>query len=44
MYSREDVVKNLLGKKGTDPFSTGGVSSFGILNLEIRAVQGYFHR
>ncbi|KAF5298214.1 hypothetical protein FQA39_LY02638 [Lamprigera yunnana] len=24
MYSREDVVKLLLGKKGVDPFSTGG--------------------
>lgn len=26
MYSREDVVKLLLNKKGVDPFSTGGVS------------------
>lgn len=26
MYSREDVVKALLNKKGTDPYATGGVS------------------
>lgn len=26
MYSREDVVKTLLNKKGVDAFSTGGVS------------------
>lgn len=26
MYSREDVVKLLLTKKGVDPFCTGGVS------------------
>lgn len=26
MYSREDVIKSLLVKKGVDPFSTGGVS------------------
>lgn len=26
MHSREDVVKLLLGKKGVDPYSTGGVS------------------
>lgn len=26
MFSREDVVKLLLQKKGVDPFSTGGVS------------------
>jgi hypothetical protein len=26
MYSREDVVKALLSKKGVDIFSTGGVS------------------
>ncbi|CAD6208853.1 GSCOCG00010682001-RA-CDS, partial [Cotesia congregata] len=26
MYSREDVVKLLLSKKGVDPYSTGGVS------------------
>lgn len=26
MYSREDVVKLLLNKRGVDPFSTGGVS------------------
>lgn len=26
MYSREDVVKTLLSKKGVDPYSTGGVS------------------
>lgn len=26
MYSREDVVKLLLSKRGVDPFSTGGVS------------------
>lgn len=26
MYSREDVVKLLLTKKGVDPYSTGGVS------------------
>lgn len=26
MYSREDVVKLLLTKRGVDPFSTGGVS------------------
>lgn len=25
MYSREDVVKTLLAKKGVDPFATGGV-------------------
>lgn len=28
MYSREDVVKLLLTKRGVDPFSTGGVSIF----------------
>lgn len=27
MYSREDVVKLLLSKRGVDPFSTGGVST-----------------
>lgn len=27
MYSREDVVKLLLNKRGVDPFSTGGVSA-----------------
>lgn len=27
MYSREDVVKLLLTKKGVDPYSTGGVSA-----------------
>lgn len=26
MYSREDVIKSLLVKKGVDSFSTGGVS------------------
>jgi ankyrin repeat protein len=26
MYSREDVVKALLSKKGADAYSTGGVS------------------
>ena len=26
MYSREDVVKLLLSKKGVDPYVTGGVS------------------
>lgn len=26
MYSREDVVKALLNKKGSDPYATGGVS------------------
>jgi ankyrin repeat protein len=26
MYSREDVVKLLLTKRGVDPYSTGGVS------------------
>lgn len=26
MYSREDVVKLLLNKRGVDPFTTGGVS------------------
>lgn len=25
-FSREDVVKTLLSKKGVDPYSTGGVS------------------
>lgn len=25
MYSREDVVKLLLAKKGVDPYATGGV-------------------
>lgn len=30
MYSREDVVKLLLNKRGVDPFSTGGVSIFRI--------------
>lgn len=25
MYSREDVVKMLLAKKGVDPYATGGV-------------------
>lgn len=28
MYSREDVVKLLLSKRGVDPYSTGGVSLF----------------
>lgn len=28
MYSREDVVKLLLSKKGVDPYATGGVSTF----------------
>lgn len=28
MYSREDVVKLLLAKKGVDPYATGGVSNF----------------
>uniref|UniRef100_A0AAG5DJ21 Uncharacterized protein n=1 Tax=Anopheles atroparvus TaxID=41427 RepID=A0AAG5DJ21_ANOAO len=27
MYSREDVVKLLLQKRGVDPYSTGGVST-----------------
>lgn len=27
MYSREDVVKLLLTKRGVDPYSTGGVST-----------------
>lgn len=31
MYSREDVVKLLLNKRGVDPFSTGGVS----INIQI---------
>lgn len=26
MYSREDIVKLLLSKRGVDPFATGGVS------------------
>lgn len=26
MFSREEVIKLLLNKKGVDPFSTGGVS------------------
>lgn len=26
MFSREDVVKLLLNKRGVDPYSTGGVS------------------
>lgn len=28
MYSREDVVKLLLSKRGVDPYATGGVCSF----------------
>lgn len=27
MYSREEIVKNILAKKGVDPYSTGGVSN-----------------
>lgn len=27
MYSREDIVKILLTKKGVDPFASGGVSN-----------------
>lgn len=27
MYSREDVVKSLLSKRGVDPYATGGVSN-----------------
>lgn len=37
MYSREDVIKSLLVKKGVDPFSTGGVS---IIN---QSVLGYIN-
>lgn len=33
MYSREDVVKLLLNKRGVDPFSTGGVSIFNRYSL-----------
>jgi hypothetical protein len=33
MYSREDVVKNLLNKKGSDAFATGGVSEENYLNI-----------
>lgn len=33
MYSREDVVKTLLNKKGVDPYTTGGVSvKFTLIN------------
>jgi ankyrin repeat protein len=28
MYSREDIVKILLTKKGVDPFASGGVSNW----------------
>lgn len=35
MYSREDVVKLLLNKRGVDPYSTGGVS---ILSYEVTYV------
>lgn len=35
MYSREDVVKLLLNKRGVDPFSTGGVS---IIKLKVNSV------
>lgn len=37
MYSREDVVKLLLNKKGVDPFTTGGVS---VLFLDIPGFLG----
>lgn len=33
MYSREDIVKLLLSKRGVDPFATGGVSYTLILTL-----------
>lgn len=33
MYSREDVVKLLLNKRGVDAFSTGGVSIFNRYSL-----------
>lgn len=35
MYSREDVVKLLLNKRGVDPYSTGGVSIFGSKSIFI---------
>lgn len=35
MYSREDVVKLLLNKRGVDPYSTGGVSIQNIKFLTI---------
>lgn len=38
MYSREDIVKLLLSKRGVDPFATGGVSirtiQLKVLNLK----------
>lgn len=33
MYSREDVVKLLLSKRGVDPYSTGGVSRTHFLDI-----------
>lgn len=33
MYSREDVVKLLINKRGVDPFTTGGVSILFMFNL-----------
>lgn len=35
MYSREDVVKLLLNKRGVDPFSTGGVSKFPQIDISL---------
>lgn len=33
MYSREDVVKLLLSKRGVDPYATGGVRKIFILAI-----------
>lgn len=40
MYSREDVVKLLLSKRGVDPYSTGGVS---LKNQHNLIVKFYIH-
>lgn len=36
MFSREDVVKLLLNKRGVDPYATGGVSTTTILYISIQ--------
>lgn len=42
MFSREDVVKLLLNKRGVDPYSMGGVSielDFRLAPLEVETTQ-----
>jgi len=41
MYSREDVVKLLLTKRGVDPFSTGGVSIIPPFYLKVLYIRFY---